>query len=306
MEDIVLEFLRAPPSAQTAVLLDSTVEKVHQRVLYLIHQIDRLTLSLLSRTSYYTTSMALSNTARSMEEAEHWCVVGYETEQVLVAFFQGLQSLHHQRLAAEEEEGASVNTQTSPQEDLSVTRRPSQTTKDSPAVGPSASVILSSTSLYCSLTLVQRYKSALSGALLKASLAMEQEKNRRSRSLLAGRGEGRTGHSKPSRADGHTMLSNQEALKSLVRTRATLSVELQKVESAFQEIKKDAETMDALHESLQEVRDSMGKAKTFTKKLLNVQFLDSILLNGSFLFFFATILYIWFHRIFGFFPVTVH
>lgn len=293
MDKILQRFLLVPPSVQTADLLESTVKQVRQRVWYVIQQIDQHRLSLLSSSSY-STSTTLMDVENNLGNAEHWCDVGGAEERSIEEFIRYLQSLLQQQLlvdAAIPGGSPSLSTASSP------LARDKSSGKAEPIPPPV---------LHRSRTLLKRYKAELSGALVKASLLILQEKNNGVLSSMAvGSGDGSNGGMKHTRNKRQASLSNQEALRSLIRTKAAVSQELQKVESAFHEIKKDTQSMEALHEALQEVNDSMGKAKKITKRLELVEFVDKILLYISFLVFFLTIAYIFLQRIFGFFPIIV-
>lgn len=136
------------------------------------------------------------------------------------------------------------------------------------------------------LVLVRRSKGEVREALWKASLAQKQ-----SNSLLSTQ---------------EKVLAGHNAVKSLLRTRAALSVEVQKVEGALSEIQKDAEKMETLRHSLLQVTDSMDTAKTQTRRLLAAHRIDSMILFVTALLFAITVVYILLHRLFGYFPVVVH
>lgn len=97
---------------------------------------------------------------------------------------------------------------------------------------------------------------------------------------------------------------NAAALRSLLQTRSLLSVELQKVEGAVQELANSSETIQIIKRSLRNVHQTMEAAQRMVRQLLVIQSRDDLLLKLSMLCFFAAIGYVILQRVFRCFPVT--
>eukprot|EP00796_Vickermania_ingenoplastis_P004870 gene4870-3491_t len=156
-----------------------------------------------------------------------------------------------------------------------------------PGAGTAASGLTDET-IRRHVTVVQRHKSEVAGAMLKASLTLEQQRRRADESAGGGGAGDKQRHA---------------AVQSLLRTRAVLSIEVQRVEGALEEIKSDTENMETLHQSLLGVTSSMGQAKSYTRRLLAADTVDSAVLRISFVCFMMAMGYVLLHRLFGLFPV---
>lgn len=104
-------------------------------------------------------------------------------------------------------------------------------------------------------------------------------------------------------SEGSTSGVDREAVNRLLRVRASLFQEVQKVERALIDMKKDAESIEKLQDILQDTTGALETAKKFTKKLISVDSIDSILLHLSFVIFLFVVGYVWLHRFCGFFPL---
>ncbi|KPI84402.1 hypothetical protein ABL78_6546 [Leptomonas seymouri] len=100
--------------------------------------------------------------------------------------------------------------------------------------------------------------------------------------------------------------STAAALRSLLRTRSMLSVELKKIDTAVQGLSGSGESLAALHQSLQDVHSSLATARRMVRKLLTVQSRDDLLLRLSAGLFLLVVLYIVAQRVLRFFPATVY
>lgn len=97
-----------------------------------------------------------------------------------------------------------------------------------------------------------------------------------------------------------------DALRSLVRTRKLLSLELSKVDTAMTGLSKSTAVLDTLRSNLQDVQDGMARARRAVRVLLTIESRDDVILRVAILFFVGTIVYVLLHRVLRLFPRTVY
>lgn len=96
------------------------------------------------------------------------------------------------------------------------------------------------------------------------------------------------------------------SLRSLMHTRRMLSLELEKVQTAAQQLSGSAESLGVVRQSLDDVHGAMESAQLAVRRLLTVQNKEDVVLRVSVVGFALVVCYILLQRVFGFFPTTVY
>ena len=96
--------------------------------------------------------------------------------------------------------------------------------------------------------------------------------------------------------------ATSDAIKALLRTRASLAAEVQKVEGSVARLQQDGASLKNIHGGLSEVDANLGKTAKLLRKLGRVQTVDDIILRATIVVYGLVVLCVLSSRVFGFFP----
>ena len=92
---------------------------------------------------------------------------------------------------------------------------------------------------------------------------------------------------------------NAAALQSLLRTRAMMAAEVDKMNEAVAALESDASSVRSVNDKLMTLSESLSAAQQLVSQLVRVKTVEDIVLRLSVLLFLMAVIFVWYQRLFG-------
>ena len=99
---------------------------------------------------------------------------------------------------------------------------------------------------------------------------------------------------------------NAAALQSLLRTRAMMAAEVDKMNEAVAALESDASSVRSVNDKLMTLSESLSAAQQLVSQLVRVKTVEDIVLRLSVLLFLMAVIFVWYQRLFGRFVSVIY